>query len=688
MNAEGRRKAKRLLAACHRCHLHKIKCSGSRPCQSCISSSDEGSCEFPVKERKVTISERSDQSYLKKLEADSKRLERISNQHPTQINQQAFSEKEHDDISPALSREENSMLNPIFDGQLENVIYERASEPVFIGEASCAAFHNKILQCLDDTYPLATVAFPNYYRVQRYRQLALDPRTDFPERTHARLLVNVARRFIGSYPLPLLEASFMKEIDVVYRKEILPSDLWICKFYILLCLGEVYTNRRGVGDNRVPGTDYYVKAVNIFREAFEEPSLLQVEVLILLAWSSNILGRVMTAVSYIGNAMKIATSMGLHRSASKLITLSPAERECRRRTWWVLYFLERVSASKLGQPITIRDKDIDVELPSMDGLTEEEKADFLDPIPMVANVKLGRIIGNILTDIYGIPERTNGLYIHRVYTIFKKLRAWHDELDSTVRVREQNTPRPVLSLHLAYNECIIQTTRPIHLNLFKAQFRPNCDSTAPRSQRPNTFSPIILALAESCVHAAQASSRIAEGLFLDGSLATFGYWDAHHFFSAALILIVSLATKPDIAASDALNVLLAILQSMKKDGNVPSVDYCDRLSHLQERVAVLRHKSQPEGNLATDGTSSDGHQAAESGRNQQHSPTNRAQSHQTNASLYQNRAIRSTPEKVVGSGSVDIFDNPVIGNFLDDNQAPWPDMLTGIWDLDGSYLEI
>jgi hypothetical protein len=103
----------------------------------------------------------------------------------------------------------------------------------------------------------------------------------------------------------------------------------------------------------------------------------------------------MTAFSYIGNAMKIATSMGLHRSASKLITLSPAERECRRRTWWVLYFLERVSASKLGQPITIRDKDIDVELPSMDGLTEEEKTDFLDPIPMVANVKLGRIIGNI-----------------------------------------------------------------------------------------------------------------------------------------------------------------------------------------------------------------------------------------------------------------------------------------------------
>ncbi|CAI6031635.1 unnamed protein product [Clonostachys chloroleuca] len=683
MNAEGRRKAKRLIAACHRCHLHKIKCSGSRPCQSCILSSDEGSCEFPVKERKVTISE----SYLKKLEADSKRLERISNQRPTQSNQEAFSDKEHEDISPALSREENSMLNPIFDGQLENIIYERASEPAFIGEASCAAFHNRILQCLDESYPLATVAFSNYYRVPRCQQLPLDPRTDFPESTHARLLLNVARRFIGSYPLPLLEASFMREVDVVYRREVMPSDLWLCKFYCLLCLGEIYTNRRGVGDNRVPGTDYYIKAVNVFREAFEEPSLLQVEVLILLAWSSNILGRVMTAFSYIGNAMKIATGMGLHRSASKLITLSPAERECRRRTWWVLYFLERVSASKLGQPITIRDKDIDVELPSMDGLTEEEKTDFLDPIPMVANVKLGRIIGNILTDIYGIPERTNGLYIHRVYTIFKKLRAWHDELEPTVRLREQNTPRPVLSLHLAYNECIIQTTRPIHLHLFKAQFRPNCSSTASRSQRPNNFSPITLALADSCVQAAQASSRIAEGLFLDGSLATFGYWDAHHFFSAALILVISLAIKPDAATSDAFNVLLAVLQSMKKDGNVPSVDYCERLSHLQERVAILRNKCQLEGHLVTDGTSDGGHQATKSGGNEQDTPGNRAQSLQTGTNLHHNQGIQNTPEKAISSGSVDIFDNPIIRNFLDDNQAPWPDMFTGIWDLDESRLE-
>lgn len=93
--------------------------------------------------------------------------------------------------------------------------------------------------------------------------------------------------------------------------------------------------------------------------------------------------------------MRLALSMGMHRAASSRSNLSPVERESRRRTWWVLYFFERFSASKLGQPITVRDEDIDTEMPSMEGLKGEEMAEFLDPMPLLTNIKLARIIGNI-----------------------------------------------------------------------------------------------------------------------------------------------------------------------------------------------------------------------------------------------------------------------------------------------------
>lgn len=260
--------------------MHKIKCSGEHPCRSCIASSEAGNCVFPAKERKVTISE----SYLKKLEADSKRLEQLTQQNPTPTSQQTTPTIEGDaqDISPVLSPEESNMLNPLFDGHSENQVHERTTGPGFIGEASCAAFSNRLLQCLDDTYAPSTAGFPNYYRVSIEPRVLVDPGRDFPERMHAKLLLNVARRFIGNYHPLFLEVSFMREIDGVYRGEVVPSTLWLCKFYALMCLGEIYTNRRGVDDSRVPGTDYHIKAVNMLREAYEEPSLLQVEVLTLL----------------------------------------------------------------------------------------------------------------------------------------------------------------------------------------------------------------------------------------------------------------------------------------------------------------------------------------------------------------------------------------------------------------------
>lgn len=78
----------------------------------------------------------------------------------------------------------------------------------------------------------------------------------------------------------------MREIDAVYRGEAVPSTLWLCKFYALMALGEIYTHRRGVGDsNRVPGTNYYARAVKLLQsqqDVYEKPSLLKVEVFTLL----------------------------------------------------------------------------------------------------------------------------------------------------------------------------------------------------------------------------------------------------------------------------------------------------------------------------------------------------------------------------------------------------------------------
>ncbi|KAG5809968.1 hypothetical protein H9Q74_007271 [Fusarium xylarioides] len=667
------RRPRRLLAACHRCHSQKIKCSGDKPCQSCKSTGRADECEFPAnKERKIPIAE----SYLKKLEEDSRQLQAITTHNQTPETNPTFTpfddQETQIDAPPSLSKEESNLFNPLFDRQPEKPIHERSSEPGFIGEASCAAFSNRLLSCLDDTYTPSTAGLSNYHRMNTYGRLPVDLGPEFPERMHVKLLLNVARRFIGNYHPLFLKVTFMKEIDAVYRREVVPSALWLCKFYALMALGEIYTHRRGVGDNnRVPGTNYYVRSVNLLQEnqdLYEEPSLMQVEVLTLLAWASNILGRIRTAYCYSGIAMRLAQSLGMHRSASRHTTLTPVERESRRRTWWVLYFFDRFSASKLGQPITVRDDDIDVEMPSMDGLTKDEMAEFLDPQNLITNIKLAKIIGNILTHIYGIPKATNGLYIHQVHGILKQLREWHDELQPDMRVKERGTPRPVASLHLAYNQCIIQTTRPVLLHLFKTQFQLGSKVREDASPRQNVSS-ITLALAESCVNAAQASSRIVEGLFLDGSIATFGYWDAHHIFSAAMILIMSAVMKPTAVNSDHLETLLSVLRSLKNDGNIPAVDFCERLSDIQARVLNLRATGR------LDGMSFDRPppiiQTPSSMPKEVPQPQD--QPFQTPMSMDNGSGVCESA--IIGYENVDILGNPLIGSFLDGNQVQWLDVL-------------
>ncbi|KAL2864051.1 Zn(II)2Cys6 transcription factor [Aspergillus lucknowensis] len=659
MASKGPRRPKRLLAACYRCHSQKIKCSGQAPCQSCAATGRAEACQFPAKERTIRISE----SYVNKLEEDNKRLRTLAARHGNGHTMNVFcGTMDHDD-PPPLSTEESTLFNPLFDRQLDDSVHERSSEPGFIGEASCAAFSNRLLSCLDDTYTPSTAGLSNYYRLSTRDRLSMPQGAQLPERMHVKLLLNVARRFIGNYHPLFLEVTFMREVDAVYRREMIPSMLWLCKFYALMALGEIYTNRRGIGDNnRVPGTNYYVRAVNLLQENqdySEEPSLMLVEVLTLLAWASNIFGRIRTAYTYSGIAMRLAISLGMHRSASRHTTLTPVERESRRRTWWVLYFFDRFSASKLGQPLTVRDEDIDVEMPSMDGLTKDEMAEFLDPRNLTINIKLARIIGNILTQIYGIPKATNGPYIHQVHSILKQLRQWHDELPSDMRVKDRGTPRPVASLHLAYNQCIIQTTRPVLLHLFKSQIQ--LGSKARENPPRQNVSSITLALAESCVNAAQASSRIVEALFLDGAIATFGYWDAQHIFSAAMILIMSAMMKATPVNSDHLETLLSVLRTLKNDGNIPAVDFCERLSHIQERVSTLRATGLLD-------SIQFGPPSAEGASN----AIGPEQFFQTPTSV----------DKGAGGGTgimdyecVDVLGNPLIGSFLDGNQVQWVDTL-------------
>jgi hypothetical protein len=191
----------------------------------------------------------------------------------------------------------------------------------------------------------------------------------------------------------------------------------------------------------------------------------------------------------------------------------------------------------------LRDEDIDVQMPSMEGLTPEEAEDFYTPELMTAQIQLARITGSMITDLYNIPQpgKTNA-FVQNVQRILTSLRTWHETLPQVLRLDFDAMPvypsRSVASLHLHFGNTVIQTTRPILFHLFRSHFAPVSGTTTPRD-----ISPLTTALGESCVQAARTSSSILAQLWVDGALAPFGYFDVVSVFSSTMILMMSAAMK-------------------------------------------------------------------------------------------------------------------------------------------------
>lgn len=108
-------------------------------------------------------------------------------------------------------------------------------------------------------------------------------------------------------------------------------------------------------------------------------------------------------------------------------------------------------------------------------------------------------------------------------------------------------------------------------------------------QRPSgQVEPTARALFEACVKAACTSNSILSRLFVEGNLATFGYFDALYLFSSTLVLIISAVLEPDASVSDAVQTAFQLLKSMAETGNLPARGYYDRLCCVRNAIDNMR----------------------------------------------------------------------------------------------------
>ena len=155
------------------------------------------------------------------------------------------------------------------------------------------------------------------------------------------------------------------------------------------------------------------------------------------------------------SAVRFAILLGLNDNVPEAQLPNRVLREHRVRVWWTVYILDRTWASWLGQSVSIRDEDISVNLPSVEGLPQDALEDFADPEYLIAGFRMANLAANISTSIYSRKMQRES-FSARVQQALRDLRTWTDELPGDLRISmdgvQASTALPIITLQLFFNQ--------------------------------------------------------------------------------------------------------------------------------------------------------------------------------------------------------------------------------------------
>jgi hypothetical protein len=215
---------------------------------------------------------------------------------------------------------------------------------------------------------------------------------------------------------------------------------------------------------------------------------------------------------------------------------------------------------------------------------------------MTANIKLARIVGETIARLYS-RRKYQETFLQRVQKILKALKNWVDTLPEGLRLNMEDlesSKKPVVSLHMAFNQCVILTTRPTLLHLLITLRKNNGSRPLGENIRDSVSQPV-LTLSEACIHAARHSHSMILTRWINGTCPSFGYFHAHYLFSSALILAMSsfvpIGNPNDMGGFDS---ALDVLRSMSENGNLAAAEFYHNLEQVKICLDAYRGASRPQ----------------------------------------------------------------------------------------------
>jgi len=396
--------------------------------------------------------------------------------------------------------------------------------------------------------------------------------------------------YIGTIFAFVPKATFEPRLKKAYEGPPDLRDREACLAYaevlVLLAFGQMYSVNQWNGSDGPPGFEYFTHALQFLPDIHEDGSILFIEVLSLVGYFMQNLNRRDAAFLYVGVALRMAISLALHQEVYDP-RIDETQREHRRRIWWSVYSLDRILCAKSGNPITINDEDIGVKLPSPISGIEPK---ICPATTLLHYTELSRILGRIMKTIYRKTPKTGTTLIASVQHIMTSLAAWYRDVPEALRFHPEKlaTSRESVSTFLHYYQCINMTARPL---LFHVVQQRLAGGLADKEQdwRKGLSQPTISVI-EACMSAAANTISMMTVAAQKDLVATYGYMDGEHAFSAASVLVMIGVAFPlnqvDVASIDA---SLELLRSMADKGNTHTgakLDLLLRLSSLVPHTAA------------------------------------------------------------------------------------------------------
>lgn len=177
-----------------------------------------------------------------------------------------------------------NVADPLLEDRLTSQNDYFSSRLVYVGGAACTAFITRLGVHIrgnnQPNVPCITpiLKHPGFQRSMQYE-------VSLPSRAYTQVLVQVVLRFIGQDYHLLRRRSYFEEVDRIYQNPNEADQLSLCKLFVVLALGELYLKKTCSvegGERVVPGTKFFLQAISLFQDQFEEPDISYIETLLLL----------------------------------------------------------------------------------------------------------------------------------------------------------------------------------------------------------------------------------------------------------------------------------------------------------------------------------------------------------------------------------------------------------------------